>query len=1029
MLAIREYGEWGVAMNHEIRLGVDLGIGSCGWAVLTNNGSILDAGSWIFDVPETAKERTPTNQLRRSNRLLRRVIRRRRQRMTQLRQLFKEQGLLAHARPDALKRAGLDPWELRARGLDKKLEPAEWAVALGHVAKHRGFKSNSKNDLAGNAPPEGKAVLSALSENAERLAKYRTVGEMFARDPHYATRRRNRDGDYSCSIKRDDQSHEIHKLFERQRALGNPQATQQFEEAYNKIAFFQRPLQDSADRVGYCPFERQERRAAKHSYSFELFRLVSKLNTLTLREGKDERRLTPEEIKLAIADFGAQKSMTYKNLRKRLRLSDDAKFSRVSADEESHDVAARKGAAAAGTYALRKILGESGWAHLIGSPQILDQIAWIITFYETVAKISTELQKLNLQPLVFNALMMGLEEGSFRTFTGAAHISAKAARHIIPHLMEGLVYSEACAKAGYNHAEQPEVTIEKLAELVNNPIARKAIHEGWKQIRAVMNRYGLPGFIHIEMARDVGKSLEERREIETGIKKRTKQRDDLAAELAGHIGRHPRGEELLRYELWKEQNGKCLYTDANISPNQLVATDNSVQVDHILPWSRFGDDSFVNKTLCTAHANQEKKGRTPYEWFMASKSEADWLAFEARLERCLAMKNRKKNIYRLRNAAEREENFRSRNLNDTRYAMRVLMGLAKSLYPQEEEWRVRGRPGALTAKLRQAWGIESLKKVNGERIPDDRHHALDAIVIAAIGDGEIIKLTEQYKEAERRGDARQLVGLPEPYDGFREHVKETFNNVFVARGERRRARGEGHAATIRQVVNDENGEAKIYERRAITDLTEADLARIKDSDRNAALIASLRAWIDAGKPTDKLPTSPKGDVIRKVRLLTNKKLDVPVRDGAADRSEMVRVDIFAKPNKRGKDEFYVVPIYRHEVADRANNPTPPNITIPSGKPIDSSYRFCFSVYSFSYLEAVKSTGEIVEGYFRSFDRNTGAITLSPQHRPDQLIRSIGIKTLSTIKKFTVDRFGNRFEVKQETRTWHGAACTSPNPPD
>ncbi|RIK93488.1 MAG: type II CRISPR RNA-guided endonuclease Cas9 [Proteobacteria bacterium] len=1019
----------GVEMDQHKRFGIDLGIGSCGWAVASNPGEILGAGSWVFDVPETDKERTPTNQIRRGNRLLRRVTRRRRQRMTQLRQLFHEQGLLAHSRPDALKRAGLDPWELRARGLDKMLEPAEWAVVLGHIAKHRGFKSNSKSDLAGNAPPEGKAVLSALTENAERLAKYRTVGEMFARDPHYAARRRNREGDYSCSVKRDDQEHEVRKLFERQRALGNSRATDQFEEAYRKITFFQRPLQDSADRVGYCPFERQERRAAKHSYSFELFRLISKLNTLTLRDGKEERRLTSDEIKAAISDFGAQKSLTYKSLRKKLKLSDNVRFNRVSQDEEAYDVAARKGSCAAGTYALRKVVGEAGWAHLIATPHILDQIAWIITFYETIAKISSELKKLSLQPLIFDALMKGLEEGAFKTFTGAAHISDKAARNIIPHLLEGLVYSDACAKAGYNHAEQTEFAIEKLADLVNNPIARKAIHEGWKQIRALVNRYGLPGAIHIEMARDMGKSLEERREIETGIKKRTKQRDDLAAELAEHIGRPPRGEELLRYELWKEQNGKCLYTDANISPSQLVATDNSVQIDHILPWSRFGDDSFANKTLCTARANQEKRGRTPYEWFRDEKSDAEWMAFETRLERCLAMKNRKKNFYRLRNAEEAAEKFRNRNLNDTRYAMRVLMGLAKTLYPKDEGWRVRGRPGALTAALRKSWGIESLKKVNGERIPDDRHHALDAMVVAAISDSEIIKLTEQYKEAERRGEARQLGHVPEPWEGFREEVKAVYERTFVARGERRRARGEGHAATIRQVVNGENGEAKIYERRAIADLTAADLARIKDPERNAALIDSLRAWIDAGKPADKLPTSPKGDVIRKVRLLTNKKLDVPVRGGAADRGEMVRVDIFAKPNKRGKDEFYVVPIYRHEVADRANNPTPPNIAIPSGKPIDSSYRFCFSVYSFSYLEVVKSTGEIVEGYFRSFDRNTGAITLSLQNRPDQLIRSIGIKTLSTIKKFTVDRFGNRYEVKQETRTWHGAACTSPNPPD
>ena len=130
--------------------GIDLGIASCGWALLCHpttkdpTGQIIAMGSWMFDVPETDKERTPTNQIRRGNRLLRRVIRRRAQRMAEIRRLFAQHGLLAGQESDALKRAGLDPWELRARGRDRLLSSAEFAVALGHIAKRRGFKSAKK---------------------------------------------------------------------------------------------------------------------------------------------------------------------------------------------------------------------------------------------------------------------------------------------------------------------------------------------------------------------------------------------------------------------------------------------------------------------------------------------------------------------------------------------------------------------------------------------------------------------------------------------------------------------------------------------------------------------------------------------------------------------------------------------------------------------------------------------------------------------------------------------------------------------
>ena len=144
----------------------------------------------------------------------------------------------------------------------------------------------------------------------------------------------------------------------------------------------------------------------------------------------------------------------------------------------------------------------------------------------------------------------------------------------------------------------------------------------------------------MELARDVGKSLEERHEIEAGIEKRNKEKDRLRLQFVETVGREADGpEDLLRFEMWKEQNGRCLYTDTEIHPDAIVSTDNRVQVDHILPWSRSGDNSFVNKTLCYAKANQDKKGRTPFEWFGP---DADrWQAFTSAVEGCREMKGRK----------------------------------------------------------------------------------------------------------------------------------------------------------------------------------------------------------------------------------------------------------------------------------------------------------------------------------------------------------------------------------------------------
>src|SRR5690606_37423962 len=101
--------------------------------------------------------------------------------------------------------------------------------------------------------------------------------------------------------------------------------------------------------------------------------------------------------------------------------------------------------------------------------------------------------------------------------------------------------------------------------------------------------------------------------------------------------------------------------------------------------------------------------------------------FVQRIETNKDLRGFKKRNYLLKNAREREEQFRSRNLNDTRYAARLLAEAVKLFYPSGERQekggnrRVFTRPGALTAALRHAWGLESLKKTpDGKRVRDDR---------------------------------------------------------------------------------------------------------------------------------------------------------------------------------------------------------------------------------------------------------------------------------------------------------------------
>jgi CRISPR-associated endonuclease Csn1 len=1036
-------------------LGIDLGIASCGWGVIEvgeADGSIIATGVRCFDAPLIDKTGEPRSATRRTARGQRRIVRRRRQRMNVIRRLLLEYGVLTDQSPDALRHAlrrispnaagsPVTPWTLRAAAHERLLTNDELAVVLGHIARHRGFRSNSKSEAGTNAADETSKMKKAMEATREGLAKYHSFGDMIANDPKFADRKRNRDKDYSHTAKRSDLEDEVRAIFRAQIRFGSQIASEKFSQAFADTAFFQRPLQDSEDKVGDCPFEPGQKRAARRAPSFELFRFLSRLANLKLAIGRSpERRLTEKEIALAVRGFGeSKKTITFKSLRETLDLDPNARFTGIAKEKENTlDVAARTGGAAYGTKTLKDALGDAPWRSLLRMPEKLDRIAEILSFREDMGSIRAGLDEIGLDTRVVDRLMQAVASGDFKDFTKAAHISALAARNIVPGLREGLVYSEACARVGYDHAERPSVSLEQIG----SPVTRKAFGEAIKQVRTVAREYGPIDFVHIELARSVGKSAEERAEITKGIEDRNVEKEKRRKEAEELLGRLPSDDELLRYELAKEQNFKCIYSGDAIDPAGISANDTRYQVDHILPWSRFGDDSYLNKTLCTTKANQDKGGQTPFEWFDADKTEPEWMEYVARVEGLKEVKGRKKRNYSIKDAASIEDKFKARNLTDTQWVTRLLADELKRMFPAPEgERRVFTRPGAITSKLRRAWGLEGLKKEAGKRVEDDRHHAVDALVLAAITESLLNRLTKEVQKREREGRQDDIFHCRQPWSGFRAEVEQTIYGsaakpgIFVSRAERRRARGKAHDATIKQ-IREINGDRIVFERRPIERLTEKDLekipvpapyGKITDPKRlRDELVENLRVWIAAGKPKDKPPLSPKGDVIRKVRVETKDKVAVEINGGTVDRGDMARVDVFRRKNKKGAWEFHVVPIYPHQIVTLE---FPPNKAVIAYKAendwtsIDSNFEFTWSLNPMSYPELVKSNGELIEGYYRSMDRTTGAINLSPMTTNSETIRSIGVKTLSSFRKFAIDRVGRKFEIPREARTWRGEVCT------
>ncbi len=588
-------------------------------------------------------------------------------------------------------------------------------------------------------------------------------------------------------------------------------------------------------------------------------------------------------------------------------------------------------------------------------------------------------------------------------------------------------------------------------------MAKRATIETLKQVNALVRHFGFrPGRIHIELGRDVGKGPDERGRIEKGIKDRTAAKQKARKAFCDLVGKQEcNSGELERYELWKEQKHECMYCypRETISPEELCDDRNTCQVDHILPRSESHDNSWHNKALCCTKCNQDKKRRTPFQWF--SGDEARWDEFEFRVK---AMRGEKlikgykiRNLL-MKNFEERKKGFIDRNLNDTRFAARVIHNELQNLFTDEEKQgtrRILARPGAITGTLRYIWGLNQLKYLQGtdgkkERIEDERHHAVDAMVLAACSKSILDRLTTaMQKREEAFGDPIKHIDFPPPWLDFPDQVRAARELAPVARSENRRARGAGHKAGIHS-IREEDGNRICYQRRSLQSFLDAPnktrkqklesirkavSEKIKDPERNKDVVDAVLSWVDNDAPLDNLPTRNNGYPIKKATFRvevnpTTQSSGFENNGGLVSNGEIVRLDVFEKDRK-----FYLVPIYTHQVADRKKWPTPPNRAVTAHKPeqewpvMDNSFEFKFCLSPYSWIEVIRKSGEVIEGYYRGADRSSGNLEISLERSKRDTVRGIGARTLHSFKKFQVDRLGRKTEIKSEKRTWHGVVCT------
>jgi CRISPR-associated endonuclease Csn1 len=404
-------------------------------------------------------------------------------------------------------------------------------------------------------------------------------------------------------------------------------------------------------------------------------------------------------------------------------------------------------------------------------------------------------------------------------------LSAKAIGKILPYMKEGNKYDVSCAYAGYRHSAS-SLTKEEIEKKVykdrlevlpknslRNPVVEKILNQMINVINSVIDTYGKPEEIRIELARELKKNAKEREELTKSIAETAKAHDEYRKILEAppfsltYISRN----DILRYKLYEElkDNGyKTLYSDTYISPATLFSGD--FDIEHIIPQARFFDDSFSNKTLELRSINLEKGNTTACD-FVRRKYGEDGLN---RYMNCIdrLFKEERAKLKKLK-TEEKDipEDFLNRDLGNTRYITRYAKTMLGDIVPY-----VVSTTGAITGALREDWQlIDVMKELNwdkynrlgltyheenrdGKRISkirdwtkrnDHRHHAMDALTVAFTKDvfiqlfnnlnaslnpnTNIYALKAKYVENGR-------VKPPMPLNEFRAEAKKHLENTLIS---------------------------------------------------------------------------------------------------------------------------------------------------------------------------------------------------------------------------------------------------------
>lgn len=742
----------------EVNIGFDIGISSVGWSVVaTKSGRILESGVSLFSGASAAK-----NEERRNFRQSRRLLRRRKNRISDLKKYLTEQGFTYNE-----KLINENPYEIRVKGLTEKLSKEEIATALLHIVKRRGVSYDlgdiEEEGTTGSYKEGVKKNQKLLEEKTpaeiqlQRLKNFHKVRGQIIIDENDVLLNVFPNHAYVDEAKQilavqqefypeidEEFINRVTDFISRKRDYFIGPGSEKSRTDYGIYRTDGTMLQNLFSiLIGKDKIFPNEFRAAGNSYTAQIYNLLNDLNNLAI-DDTETGKLTKQQKEKIITEL----KTTEKNVNMMKLI---AKTAGVTVEQISRYRINRDGKPEIHNMAvyrkIRKVFLELGYEINEWPEQLLDDLGDALSLNTENGEIRRILtDNLANKYTILDQQLINLIIENKNAFTLSTNqkwhrFSYKTMKILIPELLETnkeqmtiLTEMGLMKKDQRNYAGKNKIDSEALLENLYNPVVRKSTRQTMKLFNTLLKKYPNIAYVVIEMPREDDED-KARRDYVKFQKDNEKEKDAALKNFILESGKSE-AEVIAKYRqskkfrskvrLWYQQMGRCLYSGKAMPAERVFRDDRFTDIDHVIPLSVSFDDGMNNKVLCLAEMNRQKDKQTPYAFFNAGHGQG-FQAMAAMLKnnnRISSAKKRNLLFTENLNDLEVRKRFIERNLVDTRYASRVVLNeLQQFVKAKQLDTKVTVIRGKFTSKLREKWNINKSRDTH-------HHHAIDAAVIA-----------------------------------------------------------------------------------------------------------------------------------------------------------------------------------------------------------------------------------------------------------------------------------------------------------